>query len=51
VYGDIGLVAKRRIQERLVEFVKQQAETESAQREALWQQTPVTIQEPYVTLI
>lgn len=27
VYGDIGLVAKRRIQERLVEFVKQQAET------------------------
>ena len=46
VYGDIGLVAKRRIQERLVEFVKQQAqaETESAQRDALWQHTPVTIQ-------
>jgi hypothetical protein len=44
VYGDIGLVAKRRIQERLVEFVKQQAETESAQRDAVWQQTPVTIQ-------
>lgn len=44
VYGDIGLVAKRRIQQRLVEFVKQQAATESAERDALWQQTPVTIQ-------
>jgi len=44
IYGDIGLVAKRRIQERLVEFVKQQAESESSERQALWHQTPVTIQ-------
>ena len=43
-YGDIGMLAKRRIQERLVDFVKRQAEDETAQREALWQQTPATIQ-------
>ena len=45
VYGDIGLIAKRRIQERLVEFVKQQAASESVEREALWEQTPVTIRD------
>ena len=37
VYGDVGMDAKRRIQHRLVEFVKQQAADESAKRTA-WQQ-------------
>jgi hypothetical protein len=46
VYGDIGMLAKRRIQERLADFVKRQAEDEdqTAQREAIWQHTPATIQ-------
>jgi integrase len=46
VYGDIGMLAKRRIQERLVDFVKRQAqdEDETAQRDVMWQRTPVTIQ-------
>jgi integrase len=44
VYGDLGIDSKRRIQQRLVEFVKRQAEDESARREAAWQQVPVTIQ-------
>lgn len=44
VYGDLGMDAKRRIQHRLVEFVKQQAADESAKR-TVWQQAPpVTIQ-------
>lgn len=51
VYGDTGMLDKRRIQERLVNFVKRQAEDESAQREALWEQTPATIQSGNVTLI
>jgi integrase len=40
VYGDLTMAAKRRIQQRLVEFVKRGAEDEAAQ----YQQTPVTIQ-------
>jgi len=36
--------AKRRIQERLVDFVKKQTAEDATQREALWQQAPVTIQ-------
>jgi integrase len=40
VYGDLTMGAKRRIQQRLVEFVKRGAQDEAAQR----QQTPVTIQ-------
>jgi integrase len=44
VYGDLGMEAKRRIQQRLVEFVKRQAQDEAEQREALWQQTPATVQ-------
>ena len=44
VYGDLGMKAKRRIQQRLVEFVKQQAEDEGAQREVPWQQAPATFQ-------
>jgi integrase len=49
VYGDLGMDAKRRIQQRLVEFVKQQAEAqisaeEAARREAAWKQASATIQ-------
>lgn len=49
VYGDLGMDAKRRIQQRLVEFVKQQAEAqvdpeEAARREAAWKRTPATLQ-------
>jgi hypothetical protein len=45
VYGDLGMDAKRRIQHRLVEFVKRQAVDESAKRTVAWQQTtPITIQ-------
>jgi len=40
VYGDLTMGAKRRIQQRLVEFVKRGAQDEAAQRP----QTPVTIQ-------
>ena len=49
VYGDLGMDAKRRIPQRLVEFVKQQAEAqisaeEVARREAAWKQASATIQ-------
>lgn len=45
VYGDLGLEAKRRIQQRLVEFVKQQAVDEASKHTSAWPQTPpVTIQ-------
>jgi integrase len=45
VYGDLGLDAKRRIQRQLVEFVRQQAEDEVAEREGAWPpDTPATIQ-------
>ena len=45
VYGDLGLHAKRRIQQRLVEFVRRQAENEASKREVAWpQDTRATIQ-------
>jgi len=45
VYGDLGMDAKRRIQHRLVEFVKREAVDESAKCTVTWQQTtPITIQ-------
>jgi len=49
VYGDLGMDAKRRIQQCLVEFVKQQAEAqldpeEAARREEAWKHTPATRQ-------
>ena len=45
VYGDLGMEAKRRIQQRLVEFVRRQASEAASKQEALWQQhPPVTIQ-------
>jgi hypothetical protein len=45
VYGHLGMDAKRRIQQRLVEFVTQQAEDETPKRATAWRQdTPVTIQ-------
>ena len=45
VYGDLGMDAKRRIQQRLVNFVKQQAVDEASKSEAAWPQNPpITIQ-------
>jgi integrase len=46
VYGDLGMDAKRRIQQRLVAFVNQQAkQTQQESRiEDAWAETPVTIQ-------
>lgn len=45
VYGDLGIDAKRRIQQRLVEFVTRQAKDEVAKREGSWLlDTPITIQ-------
>jgi hypothetical protein len=46
VYGDLGMDAKRRIQQRLVAFVNQQAkQTQQDSRvEEAWVETPVTIQ-------
>ena len=45
VYGELGMDAKRRIQEKLVEFVRRQAEEKTSTQEAVWRQTPpVTIQ-------
>ena len=45
VYGDLGMDAKRRIQQRMVEFVRRQALEEAAKQEVLWpQNSPVTIQ-------
>ncbi len=44
VYGELGMEAKRRIQQRLVEFVKRQAQDGGQQRELLWRQAPVTLQ-------
>lgn len=44
VYGDMGMDAKRRIQRRMVEFVKQQvSEGSSKQQLAEQQTTPITI--------
>jgi integrase len=44
VYGDMGLDAKRRIQQRMVEFVRRQASDEASKQEAARQQNvPVTI--------
>jgi integrase len=44
VYGELSMGAKRRIQQRLVDYVKQQAEGEAAQGESIWQPASVTIQ-------
>lgn len=44
VYGSLSMGAKRRIQQRLVNFVKRQAESEAAQGETMQQLAPVTIQ-------
>ena len=45
VYGDLGMDAKRRIQQRLVDFVREQASTkEAARRESTWKQAPATLQ-------
>ena len=46
VYGDLGMDAKRRIQQRLVAFVNEQAKAaEDASRiEAAWTREPLTIQ-------
>jgi len=44
VYGDMGLDAKRRIQQRMLEFVRRQASDEASKQEAAWQQNvPTTI--------
>lgn len=44
VYGDMGLDAKRRIQQRMVEFVRRQASDEASKQEAARQQkVPVTV--------
>jgi integrase len=44
VYGSLSMGAKRRIQQRLVNFVKREAEGEAAPDEAMQPQAPVTIQ-------
>ena len=45
VYGDLGMKAKRRIQQRMVEFVRRQASEEASKPEAAWQENPpITIQ-------
>jgi len=44
VYGDLSMGAKRRIQQRLVDFVRRQAENEDTQLATIRQQTPVSIQ-------
>ena len=45
VYGDLGMDAKRRIQQRMVDFVKRQAAEETSKSEAAWRQNgPITIQ-------
>ena len=45
IYGDLGLDAKRRIQQRLVQFLKQQAFNETSKPTSARQQTlPVSIQ-------
>ncbi len=45
VYGDVRMDAKRRIQQRLVDFVRDQASTEeAARRESTWKQAPATLQ-------
>lgn len=44
VYGDMGMQAKRRIQQRLVEFVKRQAQAKGEHRGIAWQQAPATMQ-------
>jgi integrase len=46
VYGDLGLDAKRRIQQRLVAFVNEQAKAaeEASRIEAAWKKQPVTVQ-------
>jgi integrase len=46
VYGDLGMDAKRRIQQRLVAFVNQQAKQaqQDSRIEEAWEKTPVTIQ-------
>lgn len=46
VYGDLGMDAKRRIQQRLVAFVNEQAKAaeKSSRIEAAWTREPATIQ-------
>ena len=45
VYGDLGMKAKRRIQQRMVEFARRQASEEASKQETAWQEDPpVTIQ-------
>ena len=52
VYGDLGMDPKRRIQQRMVDFVKRQDAEETVKSEAAWRQNgSVTIQYLYVTLI
>jgi integrase len=44
VYGDLGMKAKRRIQQTMVEFVRRQASEEASKREAEWPENqPITI--------
>jgi integrase len=43
VYGDIGMEVKRRIQQRLVRFVKEQAESGETRRQVL-KGTPASLQ-------
>jgi integrase len=46
VYGELGMDAKRRIQQRLVTFVNEQARVaeEASRIEAAWKKQPVTVQ-------
>lgn len=45
VYGDLGMKAKRRIQQRMVEFVRRQASEQASKQETACQEDPpVTIQ-------
>jgi len=52
VYGDLGMEAKRRIQQRLVEFVKKQAEIQETARldaKGTFRSTPVNFSHPSPT--
>jgi integrase len=45
IYGDLGIDAKQRVQQRMVDFVKPQASEESAKQQAACRpDTPATIQ-------
>jgi hypothetical protein len=49
VYGDMGLDAKRRIQQRMVEFVRRQASDEASKQEAVYHS--LTSRDPYLPQI